>query len=414
MNPSDQSSRAGTIAAGEARPRKDLENPSLPLIAAPLTADGRGAIAVIGVHGHSAHEAVLKCFSPATELRQLPLGINRIRFGHWKSSESVVVIPTSENEIEVHCHGGRAAVESILDDLKQMGVQRVDGAQYQTARGLPAELVAMHDLLCHTNTARTAGIALDQSRGRMRNWAIAIQADPTVDDLPALRARIAAVLAFEALGKHLVTPWQLVIAGPPNVGKSSLINALLGYQRSITFDQPGTTRDVVSADTAFDGWPIRISDTAGVRSAEDEIEATGVQLAADVHKAADLVLLVIDATEGITETHHSILARTQSPVVAVYNKVDLLPTDKRFTGKIVPGDLLGNADGRLAAQVEVSALAKIGIEQLVQRCVQELVPILPAAEAPVPVTDKQREVLGQAIQATTIDECQKIIGLLIG
>lgn len=413
MNQSDQSSRERSNLAGGTRPRGESEHPSLPLIAAPLTADGRGAIAVVGVHGHSAHEAVLKCFSPATEVRQLPLSVNRIRFGHWKSSESVVVVPTGENEIEVHCHGGRAAVESILDDLKKVGVQRVDGTQYLTARGMPAEVVAMRELLCHTNTARTAGIALDQARGRMRDWAIAMQSNPSANDFPTLRAHIADVLAFEAIGKHLVTPWQVVIAGPPNVGKSSLINALLGYQRSITFDQPGTTRDVISADTAFDGWPIRISDTAGVRCAEDEIEATGVQLASKVLESADIVLLVLDATEGIHETHHSILARTQSPVVAVYNKVDLLPADAKSDDDLFGNDQQFQLKHRFAAQVMVSALTSVGIEQLVQCCVQELVPNLPGPEMPVPVTELQREVLHQALLADTIDECQQLMRMLI-
>ena len=84
-------------------------------------------------------------------------------------------------------------------------------------------------------------------------------------DLQAAAARIREWLAWEDFGLHLTRPWNVVLAGRPNVGKSSLINALLGYTRSIVFDQPGTTRDVVTAATAIDGWPIELSDTAGLR-----------------------------------------------------------------------------------------------------------------------------------------------------
>jgi tRNA modification GTPase len=89
----------------------------------------------------------------------------------------------------------------------------------------------------------------------------------------------------------------VVIAGPPNVGKSSLINALLGYQRAIVFDQPGTTRDVLTATTAIDGWPVELADTAGIREGDDAIETEGVARALAEIRAADLVVEVWDASQ---------------------------------------------------------------------------------------------------------------------
>ena len=80
-------------------------------------------------------------------------------------------------------------------------------------------------------------------------------------------------------GRHLLTPFDVVLAGPANVGKSSLINALVGYNRAIVYDAPGTTRDVITAETAIDGWPVTLSDTAGLRDSDDPLEMAGVQTA---------------------------------------------------------------------------------------------------------------------------------------
>ncbi len=96
--------------------------------------------------------------------------------------------------------------------------------------------------------------------------------------LPSPVAHLDAVLRWTDLGTHLATPWRVVLAGAPNVGKSSLINALLGYGRAIVFDQPGTTRDVVTADAAIEGWPITLADTAGLHDASDATESAGIAL----------------------------------------------------------------------------------------------------------------------------------------
>ncbi len=119
----------------------------------------------------------------------------------------------------------------------------------------------------------------------------------TAADWPAAREAVCQVLARWPIGSHLVEPWRVVLAGPPNVGKSSLVNALVGYQRAIVYDAPGTTRDMVTAITALEGWPVELCDTAGLRSSREAIEAEGVRLARQAAAAADALVLVFSAQE---------------------------------------------------------------------------------------------------------------------
>jgi tRNA modification GTPase len=97
-------------------------------------------------------------------------------------------------------------------------------------------------------------------------------------------------------GRHLVDPWKVVIAGAPNVGKSSLVNALAGYTRSIVAPTPGTTRDVVKTVLAIDGWPVELTDTAGLRPAEGSIEEEGITRARAAAAEADLCLWLVDGS----------------------------------------------------------------------------------------------------------------------
>ena len=191
--------------------------------------------------------------------------------------------------------------------------------------------------------------------------------------------RLQTLLARAPLGLHLVTPWRIVLAGRPNVGKSSLINALVGYTRAIVFDQPGTTRDVVTATTAIDGWPVELADTAGLREGQDELESAGIARAREQMAAADVLVLVFDVTQPWTEEDESLVAQWPEAVV-VFNKCDLAA-------------MAGDRPGALFT----SAVTRQGIEELIEALGRRLVADPPAAGSAVLFTERQVRMVEEMI-----------------
>ena len=167
------------------------------------------------------------------------------------------------------------------------------------------------------------------------------------------------------LGRRLTTPWRVAVAGPPNVGKSSLVNALAGYQRSIVAPTPGTTRDVATTRLAIDGWPVELADTAGVRDATDMLEMQGVRMAREATAAADLCLWVLDASA------QPVWPELQGAVQLVVNKIDL------------PAAW---APDEAAGAVRVSARTGRGMADLCAALSRRLVPDPPPAGSAVPFT----------------------------
>jgi tRNA modification GTPase len=284
--------------------------------------------------------------------------IGRVLFGRWRvsadASEDVVVCRRAECEWEVHCHGGRMPPASIVQSLVDGGARAVTPENWLT-RSSPDRLTAEAKIaLWDARTECTAAILLDQTRG-----ALSQQVQKTIEWLRngqwrAAELALTRLEQLSSLGMHLTQPWRIVVAGAPNVGKSCLTNQLLGYQRCIVIDEPGTTRDVLTAHTAFDGWPAELRDTAGLRSAQDPVESAGIARAVKEIHAADLVLLVLDVTAG---TDHKIreLCVAGPPTILVGNKVDLL-----VAGQSHP-----------ACDVLVSATTGQGIPRLIERIVQQ-------------------------------------------
>lgn len=336
-----------------------------------LTPPGRGAIAVVAADGADATSIVNRWFVAANQRALVEQPIDRICFGRWLASkngrpdkgapgEELVVVRTASDRVEIHCHGGVAAPAAVIASLQ------AEGAVESTEPAQPA---------CLAPTERAAGVLLDQMNGALEQAIGSALAAIEEGRSDVALKTIDALLGRERLGTHLTTPWRAVLAGAPNVGKSSLINALVGYDRAIVYDQPGTTRDVVTATTAIDGWPVTLADTAGVRVTDDPLEAAGVELARQTLRRADVVILVDEASGYSSSTASADRLRlredlpAQATVIEVASKIDLM-TEGRATVVDLPAEVL-----------PTNAPAREGIAELLVAIGQAL-----AVECPPPGT----------------------------
>jgi len=354
-------------------------------VATRLTPQSRGAVAVIAVEGTRATECVARYFVSAAGKPLASFPLNRIIFGRWEqpggNGEEIVVCRTSESSLEVNCHGGIAAARAIMNALAADGAVEQFPESWATRHSGDSIEAEAWLALAEARTGRTAAILLNQYRGALRR-AIEVTIDElTRGESTAAGQRLAVLLERSDIGLHLTKPWRVVFAGPPNVGKSSLMNCLLGYQRSIVFDQPGTTRDLLSAPTAFDGWSMELTDTAGLRESEDAIEVEGVSRATSLLAEADLTVLVFDATCDWDTQQEQLLARNPK-ALPVINKCDLR-----------------DAASEATQFVATSALTGIGIAELMQQIVQRLVRRELAPGDAVPFTPRQVQTIASARRA---------------
>lgn len=366
-----------------------------------LTPPGRGAVATISIEGRAAVELVEQHFIAASRKRLSELPLRRIVFGRWQSagdsSEELVVCRLAEDRVEVHCHGGQAALNAIMDSLVSRGAVRHSPADWAFQHEV--ELIAGEARLAlpEAQTERVALILLDQYQGAMQREIASIckaviDAQRLGKGLAEVMQHCAELLSRWEVGRHLTTPWRVVLAGPPNVGKSSLMNALMGYDRSIVFDQPGTTRDVVTALTALEGLPVELSDTAGLREGTDEIEQSGVALTRQQLESADLVLAISDVTS--VDPNPSLA--TSKPILKVLNKIDLgSPTTIEMD--VIP----------------VSARTGEGMEALIGAAVARLVPVPPERGQAVPFTERQAMLLSEAQRALDCNDAAAALEHLI-
>jgi tRNA modification GTPase len=302
------------------------------------------------------------------------LKTGRIAYGRWhrpdnQTSEEVVVC-RRDSWTEIHCHGGRVAAAAILADLITAGTRVVDWQEWSTAVFGPFQHAAGMALAA-AKTERTAAILLDQWDGALERAVTHLTSQLTRGDAQLARVLITELLDRYSFGWHLHNPWRVVLAGPANVGKSSLFNALLGYRRSIVYDLPGTTRDVLTAATVIDGWPIELVDTAGPRETTDALEREGAERARHEATAADLL---IDVAVPATLCKMPLSTQDGSRVLRVLNKKDQWPAEEPLP----------------AGWLATCALSGEGIAELAAAISRALVAEPPPAGAPIPFTPAQR------------------------
>jgi tRNA modification GTPase len=346
------------------------------VLVALLTPPGRGALAVVGVAGVGALDVVAKLFHPRGGMPLADRPDDTIAFGRWadpERGEELVVVRRTPESLEVHCHGGLAASEAVIRSLEAAGTVRQPWAEWLAASGASEIEVEAREALAQASGPKAARILARQLAGQLGREMDRIQALRAAGRQAEADAAVARLVRASRVGLRLTRPWRVVLAGPVNAGKSSLVNALAGHARSIVSAEPGTTRDVLETRIVLDGWEIDLIDTAGLREADladaSPTERAGIERALAAITDADLVLRLGGA--GFQP------ASADNPRdIAVASKCDLAPT-----GVVPPG------------AIRTSTVTGEGIAELAAAIVRRLVPEEhedPTLLAgPVPFTERQ-------------------------
>lgn len=343
-------------------------------IVAPATAPGEGGIGIVRLSGSGAEKLLLKFFSPRRFCERLDshfLYYGKFTDETGKIVDEVMAVImrkprsyTREDVVEIHCHGGGLLVRSIIDVFLAAGARLARPGEFTLRAFLNGRIdltqaEAVIDLI-RSRSNLASDVALSQLEGRLAqqigvfgqviaDLLAQVEAaidfpeeDIELDDQQMLGASAGALIAdmdriidtFES-GRVLREGLRVLIFGKPNVGKSSLMNGLLGEARAIVTDIPGTTRDTIEEDLVLGGLPLRIVDTAGIRNTLDPVEEEGVRRARSKVESADLVLLVIDGSQEMGEDDLLALEFCRNrEVLVVINKCDLatLPISSALDG----------------------------------------------------------------------------------
>jgi tRNA modification GTPase len=342
-----------------------------------LTPPGRSAVATTLIRGPEIGALLQRLFLSSS---QKPIKLQPLRptFGFWSSdgqvSEGLVVCLLDSTSAEIHSHGGTVAPRMIGESLKQAGFEMLTSDELAHELGTAWHAETQSALLS-APTQRTAKLLLQriqQLPQQLEKLRQLIQSQPE-----SAQSIVDSAIEHAQFGIHLTRPWNVVVCGQPNVGKSSLINALSGFARAIVHDSPGTTRDVVSQVTAIQGWPIELSDTAGIRDAQNEIERQGIERAVSEVEMADLRIALFDASKIWSTTDQSLLEQLK-PDLIVHNKCDQ-----------------SLDDGKRPEGLLISATKSVGLADLQNEIVSALVSKIPHKTQILPVNSVQLERLKQ-------------------
>lgn len=333
-------------------------SPERETIAAVASGPGRGGVGIIRVSGALAPEIALAM----TGLELRPRYATHVRFlgkdGEFLDEGYALLFKgpgsfTGEDTLELQGHGSPVGLELLLTEVLCHGARLARPGEFCERAFLNgkidlAQAEAIADLI-ESATARAARSALRTLQGELSRRVNALVAtlvetraaleatfdfpDEDIEFLSdgALRSRLERLLEElqELLrqaerGRILKEGFRVVIAGPPNVGKSSLLNRLARHDCAIVTELPGTTRDPVHADVALEGALFRITDTAGLRSTDDRVEQEGIRRTRAALAEADLVLLVRDASDPVTEIDHGSITEFHAAtrIATVHNKID--------------------------------------------------------------------------------------------
>lgn len=357
-------------------------------ICALATPPGRSALAVVRLSGRGVFDLARRVLQLEAEdalppARRATLLTIRDVDGHAIDQGLMTLFPapasyTGEDLVEFSCHGGLLAPAQLLGTLRALGARLAERGEF-TRRALQngkldlIQAEAVGDLVDAT-APEQGRAALRQLEGGLSRRIESLRADlvdtlallsydidfPEEDDGPVDRVEVAAsvdrvaasvrtLLATAPLGERLRAGALVVVAGRPNAGKSSLFNALLGQERALVTEIPGTTRDTIEAHTEVEGWPIRLADTAGLRESGDRLERMGIEVSRRYLDAADLVLVCVEEERALEQGEKELIERY--PALLVRTKADLHPLAEGLAVSVVTGRGLGELKQQLAGRL---------------------------------------------------------------
>ncbi len=380
-----------------------------------LTPAGPGAVAVLQLElatpERAAHAlAGFKRSTPAEPTAPVhpapvhPAPVNRILFGQWRG-EDVLLMRTAPSRWELHCHGGTAAIRRILEDLTAAGVsEAAPGVALIADHAVPAGDGRVDDRVSVQQLVQTAvQRALASCRTRQAaDWILRQLDGRLVAPITQLRtgnpaSRSAArtqLLQYASFVDLLLRPARVGLFGPPNAGKSSLLNALCGLSRAIVSPVAGTTRDPVEAETQVDGRILRITDTAGLHDQpESLLEADGIQRTRALVTLCDAACVLAPADQPLPDIKQ--LAAPFSDCrtrILIRSRSDLCPENLRRAAQTAAGQTAvgqtaptRSVNQHFSREVFVSTVTGEGLEELRRVLRETIFPATPDPSAALPL-----------------------------
>ncbi len=393
-------------------------------IVALATPAGRGAIAVLRLSGALAREIASQHIRPWPIAPRVATLCSVVDGKGVLLDQALVTFfqaphsYTGEDVVEIATHGGFVVPMVVMAALISSGAREALPGEFTRRAVLNGKLdlvqaEAVGDLIdarsraMHATAVRQLDGGLSRRINELREQIIGVEAliaydidFPEEDDGPVSQDRIAiglrgvldslnALLATAPVGEVIRAGAVVVVAGPPNAGKSSLFNAMLGAERAIVTDVPGTTRDAIEAVIDAGPWPIRLVDTAGLRETEDLVERIGIEVSTRYLSSADVVLACGDNPDAVNSTVQAIRTLSGAPIIAVQTKCD--STDVSVQSDSAHSIADGNSPGENSVfYIAVSARTGFGLRGLLDHINSVIADKYGSVAIDAPILTKER------------------------
>lgn len=394
-------------------------------IAAVATAPGEGGIAVIRISGNGALAILETIFvGKTTSFKSHTAYFGKIVDKTGELIDEVLMLPmhgprsyTGENTVEIHCHGGSLVTRRVLERVLEAGARTARPGEFTFRAYINGKIDLAQAEAVQELIAAKSDLALDMAEQQLQgalskkvselqyelvDTAAILEAwvdfpeeglefasqEEIVASLTATRHKMQQLHASFHEGKIIHEGLSLCLSGAPNVGKSSLMNALLGKDRAIVTHIPGTTRDLLEAELRLGSLHFKLIDTAGIRTTDEVIEAEGIRRSKNAIQEADLILFVMDVSRDLQEEEEALMRQLPpEKTILIWNKTDL---------KAAPDS------SPLPHTVSISAKQMQGIPRLRAKIEEVIWKKGPPSKEEVVITNARHyEALGQAIESLT-------------